>query len=73
MGVVDETVQDGVGIGGVTDDTVPGRYGELASDDRRAMAVTVLEDFKQIVTALFVGRLEAPVGAKPLPGGRMSS
>lgn len=61
MGVVDETVQDGVGIGGITDDAVPGRYGELASDDRRATAVTVLEDFKQIVMALFVGRLEAPV------------
>jgi hypothetical protein len=50
MGVVDETVQDGVGIGGVTDDTVPCGYGELAGDDRRTTAVAVLEDFQQIVT-----------------------
>lgn len=27
MGVVNETVQDGVDIGGVTDDTVPRGYG----------------------------------------------
>ena len=61
MGVVDETVQDGVGIGGVTDDTVPGGYGELAGDDCRTTAVAVLEDFQQIVTSLLVERLEAPV------------
>ena len=61
MGIVDETVQDGVGIGGVTDDTVPGGYGELAGNDRRSAAVAVLKDFQKIVTGLFVERLETPV------------
>ena len=61
MGVVDEAIQDGVGIGGITDDAVPGGYGELAGGDRRSTAGTVFEDFKQIVTGLFVEWLEAPV------------
>ncbi len=61
MGVVDEAIQDGVGIGGVTDDAVPGGYGKLAGDDGRSTAIAVLEDFEQIVTGLFVEGLEAPV------------
>ena len=61
MGIVDEAIQDGVGVGGVTDDTVPGGYGELAGNDRRSAAVAVLKDFQKIVTGLFVERLETPV------------
>ena len=61
MGIVDEAIQDGVGVGGVTDDAMPGGYGELAGNDRRSAAVAVLKDFQKIVTGLFVERLKTPV------------
>jgi hypothetical protein len=61
MGVVDEAVQDGVGVSGVADDVVPGGQRELGSDDRRSAAVTLLEDFEQIVTGAGVDGLEAEV------------
>jgi hypothetical protein len=61
VGVVDETIQDGVGIGGVADDAVPGGDGKLAGDDRRSTAVAVLEDFQEIVPRLFVERFETPL------------
>ena len=61
MGVVDEAVQDGVGVGGVADDLVPGGQGELGSDDRRSAAVALFEDFEQIVTGAGVEGLETEV------------
>jgi len=61
MGVVDEAVQDGVGISGVANDLMPGRQRELGGDDRRSAAVSLLEDFEQIVTGAGVERFEAEV------------
>jgi hypothetical protein len=61
MGVVDEAVQDGVGISGVANDLMPGRHRELGGDDRRSAAVSLLEDFEQIVTGAGVERFEAEV------------
>ena len=48
VGVVDETIQDGVRHGGIADGLVPMLDRELAGDDGGAAAVTVLEDFQQI-------------------------
>src|ERR1700746_4107840 len=50
MRIVHEAVQDGVGVSGVADDLMPGRQGELGGDDRRPAAVSLLEDFEQIMT-----------------------
>ena len=46
MGVVDEAVQDGVGVSGIGDDLMPGGQRELGSDNRRSAAVSLLEDFE---------------------------
>ena len=61
MSIVDEAVQDGVGVGGVPNDLMPGRQGELGGDDRRPSAVSLLENFEQIVTGAGVEGLEAEV------------
>ena len=61
MGIVDETIQDGISVSRVSYDAVPSGYGELAGNDRGATAVAVLEDFEKVVSRLFVERLETPV------------
>jgi hypothetical protein len=50
MRVVHEAIEDGVGVGGVADDLVPSGQRELRGDDRRSAAITLFEDFEQIVT-----------------------
>jgi hypothetical protein len=44
MGVVDEAVEDGVGVGRVADDLVPFVDRDLAGEDGRATAVAFFED-----------------------------
>ena len=44
MGVVNEAVKDGVGIGRVADKGMPFVDGDLAGEDRRAATVTFLDD-----------------------------
>ena len=61
MSVVDEAVQDGVGVGWVANDLMPGGQGKLGGDDRRSAAVSLLEDFQQIVTGAGVEGFEAEV------------
>jgi hypothetical protein len=61
MGIVDEAVQNGVGVSGVANDLMPGRQRELGCDDRRSTAIPLFEDFEQIVTGAGVERLEAEV------------
>ena len=59
--VVDETVEDGVGDGGIGDDLVPVIDRHLAGDDGRSALMPVVDDLEQIAT-LFAGeRSEAPV------------
>ena len=59
MGVVNEAIEDGVGVGGVADDLMPGRHGKLRGDDRRPAPVSLFEDFQQIVAGAGVEGLEA--------------
>ena len=61
MRIVDEAVQDGVGVSGVANDLMPGGQRELGGDDRRPAAVSLLEDFEQIVTGAGVEGFEAEV------------
>ena len=61
MRIVDEAVQNGVGVSGVANDLVPGGQRELGGDDRRSAAVALFEDFEQIVTGAGVEGFEAEV------------
>jgi hypothetical protein len=61
VGIVNETVQDGVGIGRIADYFVPSVYWKLGGNHRRAASVAFLEDFQKIVTGGGVERLQAPV------------
>jgi hypothetical protein len=61
MGIVDEAVEDGVGIGGLADEAVPVGDGDLAGDEGGFSAIAVLEDFQEVVAGLGGQGLEAPV------------
>ncbi len=61
MGIVHEAVEDRVGVGRIADDLVPRRERELGGDNRRSAAITLLEDFEQIVTGAGVEGFEAEV------------
>ena len=61
MGVVDEAVEDGVGVGRIADHLVPFVDRDLAGEDGRAAAVAFLEDLVEIVAGAGVERLEAPI------------
>ena len=61
MGVVNEAVEDGVGIGRIADHLVPLLDRKLAGDDGRAAAVALFEDFEEIVPRVGIERFETPV------------
>ena len=61
MGVVDEAIEDGVGVGRIANEFVPAVDGKLRRDDGGAAAVSLLEDFEEVVAGGGVERLEAPV------------
>ena len=58
---MDETIEDGVGIGGIADYLMPALDGELAGDDGGAACVAFLENLEEIVAGLGVERLETPI------------
>ena len=45
---MNESVQDGVGEGGVRDPSVPSRHGDLGNDHGSLATVAVVEDFEQV-------------------------
>jgi cold shock protein len=47
--VVDDAVEDGIGVGGIADQLVPFVDGDLAGDDRRSAAVAIFEDLKEVM------------------------
>jgi hypothetical protein len=61
VSVMDETVQDGVGIGRIADDFVPAVDWKLGGDHRGAAAVSFFEDFQEIMPGGGIEGLEAPV------------
>jgi hypothetical protein len=63
MGIVDEAIEDGVGIGRVADHLVPFVDRDLAGEDGRASSVAVFEDLVEIAACTAVERVEAPICA----------
>ena len=61
MSVVDEEVENGVGIGRITDDRVPFVDGNLAGEEGRAAAVAFFEDFVDVAAGAGVERIETPI------------
>jgi hypothetical protein len=49
VGVMDQTVENCVGIGGMADQGVPFVDGKLAGDEGGAAAVAVLKDFQEVM------------------------
>ena len=60
MSVVDETVQDGVGIGWIADDLVPTVDRKLGCDHCGAASIALFEDFQEIVPCGGVRAAQAP-------------
>ena len=66
MGVVDEAIEDGVGVGRVADDLVPFVDRDLAGEDGRSAVVAFFEDFVEIAASAGVEGIEAPIpGSSP--------
>ena len=61
MSVVEEAVQDGVRVGWVPNNIMPGGQGKLRGDDRRSAPVSLLEDFQQVMTGAGVEGFKAEV------------
>ena len=61
MCVVDETIEDGVGVGRITDQLMPAIDWQLAGDNGGTAAVAVIEDFEKVMTGGGVERLEPPI------------
>src|SRR5712691_7919089 len=61
VGVVDEAVENGVGVGGIADQRMPLVDRQLAGDEGGAAAVSVLEDLQEVVAGTGVERGEAPI------------
>ena len=61
MSVVDETIQDGVGVGWIADDFVPTVDRKLRGDHCGAASVALFEDFQEIMARGGVERLQPPV------------
>ena len=59
--VVNEAIQDGVGVGGIADQLMPSIDRQLAGDDGGAAAVAVIEDLQKVVTGGGVERLKTPI------------
>jgi hypothetical protein len=61
MGVVNEAVEDGVGICRLAYEGVPFVDGDLAGEDGRAAPIAFLEDLVEVTTGTGVERFEAPI------------
>ncbi len=61
MGIVDEAIEHGVGIGGISNEHMPLVHGELAGDDGGTVTVAIFEDFQEVMTGAGIERLEPPI------------
>lgn len=61
MGIVDETVEDSVGSGGITDLFVPTGNRQLRSQDCRTGLIPVFTDFPEVAAFGFGERSHRPV------------
>ena len=61
MSIVDETVQNGAGVGRIADDFVATVDRKLACDHRGAASIALFEDFQEIMARGGVERLQPPI------------
>ena len=61
VSIVDEAIEDGIGVSGIADQLVPFVDRDLAGDNCRSAAVTFFEDLEEVVTSDGIERLEPPV------------
>ena len=61
MGIVDDTIEDGVGVGGIANQFVPFVDRDLAGDDGCSSAIAFFEDFEEVVTSGSIEGFETPV------------
>ena len=61
MGVVNDAIQYGIGIGRVTDQLMPFVHRDLAGDDGGAPAIAFFEDFEKIMTGGGIEWLKTPI------------
>src|SRR5215831_19934223 len=61
MGVVNDAVQYRIAEGGIGNDVMPLRDGDLACDQERSLVVAVIDDLKEITTLLGSERLGSPI------------
>src|ERR1700747_2963144 len=61
MGVVNEAVEDSVGVCGVADKGVPFVHGDLTGENGGAAPIAFLEDLVKVTTGTGVQRFEAPI------------
>src|ERR1700746_2496512 len=60
-GVVNEPVEDGVGISRIANEGVPFVDGDLTGEDGRATPIALLEDLVEVTTGAGVERFKAPI------------
>jgi hypothetical protein len=60
-GVVNETVENRVGVGWIADDVMPFVHGDLTGDYYRATAVSLFEDFEKVMAGARVEGLQRPI------------
>jgi hypothetical protein len=61
MGVMDEAVEKGVGVGRIADHRVPVLDRELAGDDGRSATIAFFKDLQEIVPGLSIERFQPPI------------
>ncbi len=61
VSVVDEAVEDRIGIGWIVDPLMPAGDRKLTGDQRRALAVAIFQELEQVVPGVAIERLQAPV------------
>ena len=61
MSVVDDAVEDGVGVGGLADEVVPCVDRRLAGDDGGAAAIALLHDLEEVLAGRGVERPKAEI------------
>ena len=61
MGIVNEAVEDGVGISRVADESVPFVDGDLGGEDARAAPVAFFEDLVEVSAGAGVEGVKTPI------------
>lgn len=61
MGIMDEAVQDGIGVSWIGNELVPALDGKLAGDDSGFAVMAVVEDFEEVAAHRAIERLKSKI------------